>query len=111
MILKAIIREEASHTQFYWSVARLELRNSEFAKKMARWVLDNYYVPVGQGSKPKKQAEFAVSALFAADNALDIIDKTVTQRVRQLPGFDDFTTVSEKLGTICREAEPIFYAA
>ena len=52
-ILRGIIREESAHTQFYWSGARLELRNNEFAQKLARYVIEHFYYPVGQGSKPK----------------------------------------------------------
>ena len=35
-ILRGIIREESAHTQFYRSVARIELKNSEFAQKVAQ---------------------------------------------------------------------------
>ncbi len=52
-ILKAIIREEAAHTQFYWNMARLELEKSSFAQRMARFVIENFWYPVGQGSIPK----------------------------------------------------------
>lgn len=102
-ILKAIIREEAAHTQFYWSMARLELRKNDFARKLARFVIENFYYPVGQGSKPKKEAEYAVSMLFAGENGMETIDKTITKRVQQLPGFDEVTKVSEKIGSICRQ--------
>lgn len=102
-ILKAIIREESAHTQFYWSVARLELRRNEFAKKLARFVIQNFYHPVGQGSKPRKESEYAVSTLFSNEEALRTFDKTVTQRVRQLPGFSDITQINERIGRICGE--------
>jgi hypothetical protein len=105
-ILKAIIREEAAHTQFYWSMARLELRKNDFAKKLARFVVEHFWYPVGQGSKPKAETEYAVSTLFGEGDGLDLIDKTVTQRVRQLPGFGDITKINEKLARICRENLP-----
>ncbi|MEP6850362.1 MAG: ferritin-like domain-containing protein [Acidobacteriota bacterium] len=101
-ILKAIIREESAHTQFYWSVARLELRKNDFAKKLARFVLKNFYYPVGQGSKPKKESHYTVAMLFRGDEALNMLDTTVTQRLQQLPGFDKLNTVNERIGAICR---------
>lgn len=102
-ILKAIIREESAHTQFYWSVARLELRKNDFAKKLARFVIQNFYYPVGQGSKPKKESEYAVSTLFGGRDGLETLDKTVTQRVQQLPGFADLTKINDRIGRICRD--------
>jgi len=105
-ILRAIIREESAHTQFYWSVARLELRKNEFAKKLARFVIQNFYYPVGQGSKPKKESEYAVSTLFRGSEALHTLDTTVTQRVQQLPGFENLTKVNERIGRICAENMP-----
>lgn len=103
-ILKAIIREESAHTQFYWSVARLELRKNEFAKKLARFVIQNFYYPVGQGSKPKKESDYAVSTLFSGPDGLDTIEKTVTRRVQQLPGFDGLTRITDKISRIAQTA-------
>ncbi|MGB7070568.1 MAG: acyl-ACP desaturase [Pyrinomonadaceae bacterium] len=104
-ILKAIIREESAHTHFYWSVARIELKRNELAKKIARFVVGHFWYPVGQGSKPKAQTDYAVSTLFGQDGGVELIDKTVTQRVRLLPGFSDLTNVTEQIGKICRENE------
>jgi len=102
-ILKGIIREEAAHTQFYWSMARLELRKNDFARKLARFVIEHFWYPVGQGSRPKKQTEYTVSTLFGAGDGLVLFDKTVTQRVLQLPGFADLTKINETINRICRD--------
>ncbi len=99
-ILKAIIREESAHTQFYWSVARLELRKNDFAQKLARKVIEHFYYPVGQGSLKKERTKHVVSLLFGDDSALSSLDKTVTQRVQQLPGFDGVTKITEKIGEV-----------
>ncbi len=97
-IVNAIIREEAVHAQFYRSVARLELEKSEFAKKMARWVIERFWAPVGQGSVAKSRTEYTIATLFSGDGALERFDKTVTQRVRQLPGFDGITKITDTVG-------------
>ncbi len=106
-ILRGIIREESAHTQFYWSVARLELRKNDFAKKLARFVIENFYYPVGQGSKPKAQTEHTIATLFAQDGGLEGLETTITQRVQQLSGFDDVTKVTDTIGRICRENAPL----
>ncbi|MDQ3220734.1 MAG: acyl-ACP desaturase [Acidobacteriota bacterium] len=105
-ILKGIIREESAHTQFYWSVARLELRKNDIAKKLARFVIENFYYPVGQGSKPRAQTEYTIATLFGEGGGLDSLETTITQRVQQLPGFGDVTKITDTIGRICRENAP-----
>lgn len=94
-IINGIIREESVHAQFYRSVARLELEKNEFSQKMARWIIERFWAPVGQGSLAKSRTEYAISVLFAEDEAIDGLEKTVTQRVRQLPGFDGITKITD----------------
>lgn len=99
-VLKAIIREESAHTQFYWSMARLELRNNDLSQKLARKVIENFYYPVGQGSLKKERTKEVVSALFGESDALRSLDTTVTQRVQKLPGFEGVTKITEKIGEV-----------
>lgn len=109
-IVSGIIREESVHAQFYRSVARLELEKNEFAQKMARWIIDHFWAPVGQGSLARERTEYTISVLFAGDGAIDGLDKTVTQRVRQLPGFEGITKITETIGQMAQspamEMEP-----
>ncbi len=102
-LLKGIIREESAHTQFYWSVARLELRNNVFAKKLAKFVIENFYYPVGQGARPKEQSDYTISTLFGEGRGLNGLEKTITQRVQQLPGFAGVTKITDTVDRICRE--------
>jgi len=97
-ILKGIIREESAHTQFYWSMARLELRKNKRARRLARFVIENFYYPVGQGSLAKERTKSVVTTLFGSAEALDVIDTTVTRRVQELPGFDGITKITETIG-------------
>jgi len=96
-ILQAVIREESVHNKFYWSVARLELRKNEYSQRIARFVTDYFWAPVGQGSLAKKRTEYLIATLFADKEGLDVINTTVTQRVRQLPGFDGLTKINETI--------------
>ncbi len=103
-IVNGIIREEAIHAQFYRSVARLELKKNEFAQKMARWVIEHFWAPVGQGSLAKSRTEYTIATLFAGDSALESLDKTVTQRIRQLPGFNGITKFTDTIGEMAGNA-------
>ncbi|HTH51894.1 MAG TPA: acyl-ACP desaturase [Pyrinomonadaceae bacterium] len=99
-ILEAIIREESAHTQFYRSVAKIELRDNPFARRMTRWIIDNYWKPVGQGSVPKKRTDMMVQTLFGSDEGIEAFHNAVTRRVSQLPGFDGLTRMSDTLRKI-----------
>lgn len=110
-ILDAIIREESAHNQFYWSVARLELKKNETARKIARFVTDHFWAPVGQGSLAKRRTEYLVATLFGEKDGIDVIDTKVTQRVRQLPGFDNITKITETISRMAETSTVTFEAA
>ena len=103
-LLNGIIREEAAHTQFYWNVARLELNKNETSQKMTRFIIEHFWRPVGQGSIHKRRTEYLIGTLFADKPSLRTLDKKVTRRVQQLPGFDDLTLITETIGRIAENA-------
>lgn len=105
-ILNGIIREESFHTHFYWSVAKLELRNSDLAQRIARFVIRTFYRPVGQGSLHKSRTEYAIRTLFGTDDGLDRLHKTVTQRAQSLPGLEALNKVTKTLGRITKQGIP-----
>ncbi len=99
-ILRAIMREESAHTQFYWSVAKLELRDSPFAQKLARFIVKNFWAPVGQGAKPVKESNYTIATLFKGEEGMDWIERNVSSRIQQLAGFEGLNTINEKIGRI-----------
>ncbi len=100
-ILNAIICEESAHTNFYANVAKLELKKDEFSQRIARFVIEHFWVPVGQGSLHKSRTEYLIATLFGDNGGLDWLDKTVTQRVRKFPGFTGITKINETAKRIC----------
>lgn len=107
-ILDGIIREEAAHTHFYRSVARIELKKSRAAQKIARKVVDTFWRPVGQGSLAKERTEYSIATLFGdeAGEGVDTLDRTVTQRARQFPGFAEFSKSTKRFRDICSKFVP-----
>jgi rubrerythrin len=99
-ILNGIIREESAHTTFYRSVARIELKNSDISQKLSRFIIKHFYAPVGSGAKSKAESNYTIATLFSGEDGMNWIDKTVTQRVQTLPGFDGITKISDKIGGI-----------
>ncbi len=99
-ILKAIIREESVHTHFYLSVARLELAKSDFARKIARFVVEKFWNPVGSGARPVDLTNYTIATLFGDDDGIEWIDRLVTQRVQTLPGFNGLSKVTDRIAEI-----------
>jgi tRNA isopentenyl-2-thiomethyl-A-37 hydroxylase MiaE len=99
-ILRGIMREESAHTQFYWHIARLELQKSEFAQKLARFVIRKFWSPVGQGAKAEKDSNYTIKTLFGDQEGLAWVDKNITQKLHNLPGFSDLNTITERISQI-----------
>ena len=99
-ILRGIIREESAHTTFYRSVARIELQKSEISQKLSRFIIKNFWTPVGSGAKSADESNYTIATLFGGADGLKWIDKNVTQRIQGLPGFENLTKVSDKIGEI-----------
>ena len=110
-ILDAIIKEESAHNQFYWSVAKLELNKSKTARRIARLVTDHFWAPVGQGSLAKRRTQYLVQTLFSEGEGLETIDTKVTKRVRQLPGFDNISKITETISRMAATSNVSFEAA
>ncbi|MGD9629689.1 MAG: hypothetical protein AB7V18_10625 [Pyrinomonadaceae bacterium] len=112
-ILDGIIREEAAHTHFYRSVARIELAKCKAAQKVARKVVDTFWRPVGQGSLAKERTEYCIAMLFGDETGegVDVLDRTVTKRAHQLPGFEGLDKTTHRFRDICRRLYPITTAA
>ena len=99
-ILNGIVREESFHTHFYWSVAKLELRNSDLAQRIARFVIKTFYRPVGEGSLHKSRTEYAIKTLFGSGDGLERLHTTVTRRAQALPGLETLNKFTETMGRI-----------
>ncbi|MBX7174859.1 MAG: ferritin-like domain-containing protein [Pyrinomonadaceae bacterium] len=106
-ILTAILREESAHTKFYLSVAKIELQKSEFARQVSRFIVNNFWSPVGQGAKPKFQTDYTIGTLFSGAEGLDWIERNVSQKIQSLPGFRGLNTISERVKAIVTPPEII----
>ncbi len=102
-ILKGIIREESVHTTFYLNIARLELKKSDFAQKIARFVIKKFWNPVGSGARPQDLTDYTIATLFGDEKGVEWIDKLVTQKIQMLPGLDGVTKVTDRIAEIGRE--------
>lgn len=78
-------------------MARIELKNSESTQKLARFIVKNFWNPVGSGAKTKKESDYTITTLFQGSEGLEYIDRNVSQKIQTLPGFEGITKVSDKI--------------
>lgn len=102
-ILTAIMREESAHTRFYANVARIELGKSKFARKVARFIVNKFWSPVGQGAKPKKQTDYTIGTLFSGREGFEWVERNISQKIQSLPGFGGLTKITDTVAKIQTE--------
>lgn len=99
-VLSAIIHEESIHSSFYWNVARVKLNQAKFSRDLARFIIGKFWTPVGQGAKPAHETNYVISTLFSGESGLEFFNRTVSNRIERLPGFNGFKTLTERLAPI-----------
>lgn len=73
--------KESVHTHFYRSVARFELEKSDYAQKIARFVVEKFWNPVGSGVRSKDITDYTIAMLFGDEPGIEWIDQAVTSKV------------------------------
>ena len=99
-VLRAIAHEESVHSSFYWNIARLKLEQSPFARKLARFLIHQFWSPVGQGTKTRQETNSVIATLFKGTAGVDFFDRNVTGRLQRLPGFASSRHVTERVAEI-----------
>ena len=101
-LLLGIIREESTHSSFYWNLARVKLAEAKFSRHLARLIVGKFWSPVGQGAKPESEANYVMATLFAGDEGLKLFEEKVEDRIERLPGFVGFNRLTERITPILR---------
>lgn len=96
-ILRAIAREEARHSFFYWSVARIKLMGSPLRQNLTRFIVNHFWSPVGQGAKHQEDTQLVVKTLFRDTPGVAVLEQQVNRRIRELPGLEDVNIITEKV--------------
>jgi hypothetical protein len=84
-LLERIVLDESRHFFFYYRQAEERLKRPG-AARVARFIVDRFWAPVGSGEQAREELRFLASYLFSDDegrNAARKIDETI----RRLPGF------------------------
>jgi hypothetical protein len=92
-----IVQEESIHGSFYWNIARLKLSEAKFSRDLARFIIEKFWTPVGQGAKPERETNYMIATLFKGANGLKDFHRSVTGRIELLPGFDGVNGLTERI--------------
>ena len=101
-ILRAIAREEAMHSFFYWSMARIKLKASRARQAVSRFLLDRFWQPVGSDVKGMSEMHLVVRTLFAGAEGLRAAEQQINRRLQELPGFSGDLVVRNRVAEITR---------
>lgn len=99
-LLRGIAQEESIHANFYWSIARLELKRSKLSGTIARAIINHVWSPVGHGTKPQREEDFIIATLFGGAEGVDFFDRGVNQRLEQLPGFAGNKIPTQRIASV-----------
>src|SRR5262245_40855879 len=85
-LLDRIVLDESRHFFFYYRQAEIRLRRRGVAR-VARFLVDRFWAPVGSGVEADPEVEFLATYLFNGPDGLDAARK-VDDTIRRLPGFE-----------------------
>ena len=103
-LLIGIVQEESIHGSFYWNVARVKLKENQFSKILAKFIIGKFWSPVGQGAKPRSETNYVMATLFPGSEGLELFDQKIGSRIERLPGFGGFKGLTERIAPIVRGA-------
>jgi len=91
-MLRRVIQDERRHFAFYRAQARARLEVApERARKLVRWVFENFWTPVGAGVKSQEEVDALGLYLFAdSDEGREAV-RGIDQVVSEMPGLEGLT--------------------
>ncbi len=98
-ILRALVRQEAMHYRFYYTVARELLDNNPRGQRIVRYALRTFWTPVGVGLRDETDVIRIIHQLFDDDrHILTGIDAAISA----LPGLDALDLMA-RIATVTSE--------
>lgn len=103
-LLERIILDESRHFSFYYRQAEIRMRRRGVAR-VARFLVDRFWAPVGSGVQPDAELRFLATYLFAGLDGRAAARK-VDDTIRRLPGFETVQLLESWMDQHDRDAIP-----
>ena len=95
-LLGRIIKDERRHYAFYFNSAKEWLADNKKAQRVDRWMLDRFWVPVGQGVKTQEQVDALALYLFDDEQGEEEL-LGIDEKIGKLPGLSGIKLMSKAL--------------
>jgi hypothetical protein len=95
-LLSRIIKDERRHYAFYFNSAKEWLAENEKAQRVDRWMLNRFWVPVGQGVKTQEQVDALALYLFDDEQGEEEL-RGIDEKIGRLPGLSGIKLMSKAL--------------
>jgi hypothetical protein len=95
-LLSRIIKDERRHYAFYFNSAKEWLAENEKAQRVDRWMLNRFWVPVGQGVKTQEQVDALALYLFDDEQGEEEL-LGIDEKIGRLPGLSGIKLMSKAL--------------
>jgi len=95
-LLGRIIKDERRHYAFYFNSAKEWLADNRKAQRVDRWMLDRFWVPVGQGVKTQEQVDALALYLFDDEQGEEEL-LGIDEKIGRLPGLSGIKLMSKAL--------------
>jgi hypothetical protein len=92
-LLARIMRDESKHFAFYYCQAERWLARPG-AARVARFLVEHFWVPVGSGVQPSRETRFLARYLLTGEEGRRAA-RRVDETIRALPGFSDVALLEE----------------
>ncbi|MCA9537518.1 MAG: acyl-ACP desaturase [Myxococcales bacterium] len=99
VLCRRISQQERKHFAFYYQQARKRMVESRLARRLTHLALHRFWGPVGDGVAGRGNLEFVVRTLFSDPTSWSDLERA-EERIRQLPGLEDFHELTGQLGAL-----------
>src|SRR5215211_9049578 len=97
-MLRRVIQDERRHFAFYRAQGKARLsRAPRRARRVVRWVFENFWTPVGAGVKSQEEVDALGLYLFGYDDEGREMVREIHATIAEIPGLEGLTLVEDYL--------------
>ena len=97
-MLHRVIQDERRHFAFYRAQGKARLgRAPRHVRRLVRWVLKNFWTPVGAGVKSQEEVDALALYLFGYDTEGREMIREIDRTVAEIPGLEGLTLLEDML--------------
>jgi hypothetical protein len=105
-MLRKVIQDERRHFAFYRAQGKARLgRAPRPARKLVRWVFENFWTPVGAGVKSQEEVDALGLYLFGYDDQGREMLREIDATISEIPGLEGLTLLEDYVDAALERAD------